>query len=1181
LVNKYFRGKVKSVINDTDGRRIMINIDDNGILYTVVNVYCPNTVYDRIHFLDESAKWIQDNMTQGSKLVIGGDVNCIDWPNDKTSLECDQSSESFRNMKSTCNVRDAWKIMNPDTVEYTYIDPSFRDRNSRIDVLCIDEILLDNLQYCDHILAPCPDHKAVVMAIRCSNKKRGNGYWKLNTSVLTEDKYRKAIRDIIKNTIEEYQGIEGVDKGMIWELLKIRVKEFSIKYCCQRSKDSKIEMKILESQITQLDKQLQCNGNDEELIRQRRFRKEQLDQFYLNKGIGAQIRSKVQWVEEGERSTSYFLAIEKHRQGNNVIKSLKDHGITLSDDIDILNKAREFYNELYTSNMPHSNDIDTYMSNIDIPSLKHEKRTLCEGDILLTECENAINRIKNNKSPGDDGLPIEFYKTFWNEISDFIVDVYNESYDNNIMPISMRKSIITLIHKKGDRCDISNYRPVSLTNVDYRILAFVLASRLQLVISDIVDPSQVAYIKGRFIGANVRLVCDIFDLYNEKQLSGIMLFADFQKAFDTIEWDFLFKTLDKFNFGESFQRWIKILYTNPNAAVKNNGHFSDEFVLSRGVRQGCPVSALLFILCMEVLACNIRQNNEITGLSLDANRTTTMKMVQYADDSTFFVKNSHELGKVIESLELFGNVSGTKLNLLKCEGLWLGRNRNRQHNCTLYNIKWPRTSIRYLGIYIGHNAQQNYKLNFEAKLSEIDDVLRQAEKRILTLFGKVCIIKSLAISKIVYVATCLCIPENVVKEIDQRIFKFLWGKRDRVKRKSIINSLENGGLSMVDIRSQFSAIKASWACRIMNAPDDHLWSYLPKWYISKFGSDFLILKTSVTKNTAFDALKTMPEFYRQVVFSYNSSKVIDYADFCANMKTQPIWGNKYITHNNRTLFFKSWVRAGIIRIENLRMHNGRLDCYFLGDKIQDYRNFYSEVNMLQDALRKVNILGSFEPTNDIVLPKYIHHKDEFYEWECTRARYFYTNIIESVKTRPTAEQYWIDKTGVSEDDIHQAYMCKIKMIRDKKLAETYFKILNNILPCNKNLYKWGKTNSQLCYFCNEDETISHLLFDCTYAKQVWRLVSDCLLHSEITLNMVLFGKGLGVAMNYIFSLSAYYIYKEFLIPSLEGRDRKHFSIASFVNYLEIRKNVYINCSSNVWKDVCVLIDDLLKTILQN
>ena len=508
-----------------------------------------------------------------------------------------------------------------------------------------------------------------------------------------------------------------------------------------------------------------------------------------------------------------------------MIKALTKNRITHTEDADILNIAREFYNGLYTSQEPSLSDIDAYLDQIRLPALTEDRQNLCDHAISLVECEVALGNMKPNKSPGDDGLPMEFYKTFWKDIGDLLVEVYNDCFERKELPLSMRKAVITLIPKKGDKTDIENYRPISLTNTDYRILAGVLATRLQKVISDLIGPEQVAYIKGRFIGTNIRLIQDIFQLYNEKNYPGLFMFVDFQKAFDSIEWDFLFKVLGKYGFGNNFKEWIQLLYTKPCAYVKNNGFFSEEFFLTRGVRQGCQVSSLLFILCMEVLACHIRQNDGIRGLNIDKDRKHFLKIVQYADDATLFLRNSKEMREAIESIKLFGNAAGTKLNVTKCEGLWIGASKHRQHNCNLCNIKWPTEPIKSLGIYIGHDIQKCNKMNFDDKIRTIDDVITQAEKRTLTLFGKVCIIKSLAISKISYIAMCLHIPEKIIKEIDQRIFKFLWGSRDRIKRKAIINKVENGGLSMIDLRSHICALKAAWTCRIINSPDNHIWSF--------------------------------------------------------------------------------------------------------------------------------------------------------------------------------------------------------------------------------------------------------------------------------------------------------------------------------------------------------------------
>ena len=124
--------------------------------------------------------------------------------------------------------------MNPDTIDYTYIDPSSRDWNSRIDILCECKNLLPRVELCIHKITPCPDHRAVVMSVQGEGRSRGPGYWKLNVSVLNEELYREGIRDIIKETFLEYFDIHQIEKSMIWELLKIRVKEFSIKYCSVR-----------------------------------------------------------------------------------------------------------------------------------------------------------------------------------------------------------------------------------------------------------------------------------------------------------------------------------------------------------------------------------------------------------------------------------------------------------------------------------------------------------------------------------------------------------------------------------------------------------------------------------------------------------------------------------------------------------------------------------------------------------------------------------------------------------------------------------------------------------------------------------------------------------------------------------------------------------------------------------
>ena len=170
------------------------------------------------------------------------------------------------------------------------------------------------------------------------------------------------------------------------------------------------------------------------------------------------------------------------------------------------------------------------------------------------------------------------------------------------------------------------------------------------------------------MGYNIRLVEDVIEYYGQMQKRGIIFMADFTKAFDSLEWDFMYRSLEFFNFGPSFIQWIMTLYNSPVVKIKNNGHLSEEFKMTRGIRQGCPVSALIFILSIEILGLNIKQQVELKGLNLGY-PNKLVKTVQYADDCIAFLNNKNELCTVLNLIGEYGKASGLKLNLSKCEGI--------------------------------------------------------------------------------------------------------------------------------------------------------------------------------------------------------------------------------------------------------------------------------------------------------------------------------------------------------------------------------------------------------------------------------------------------------------------------------------------------------------------------------
>jgi len=171
--------------------------------------------------------------------------------------------------------------------------------------------------------------------------------------------------------------------------------------------------------------------------------------------------------------------------------------------------------------------------------------------------------------PGIDGLPSEFYKKFWHLLIDSLVESFNEAFDSDFLSTSQRRAIITLIDKKDkDRTLLSNWRPISLLNLtDVKLLSKALAFRVKKVLPNIIHNNQSGYVEGRFSGEIIRTIEYIMEFTKSGKIRGILAFLDFEKAFDNIEWEFLYKCLEVFNFGPDFKKWVSVLYTDISSCV--------------------------------------------------------------------------------------------------------------------------------------------------------------------------------------------------------------------------------------------------------------------------------------------------------------------------------------------------------------------------------------------------------------------------------------------------------------------------------------------------------------------------------------------------------------------------------------------------------------------------------------
>ena len=259
--------------------------------------------------------------------------------------------------------------------------------------------------------------------------------------------------------------------------------------------------------------------------------------------------------------------------------------------------------------------------------------------------------------------------------------------------------------------NLASWRSITLLNLDYKIAFKVVAKRLEKVKDFLINPDQTGFVKGRYIGQNIRLINDVLEQTKEQNIPGILLQLDFCKAFDTIEWTFIKKSLNFFNFGDSIQRWISTFYCNSESAVLNNGFCTNFFKLSRGVRQGCPLSPYLFILGVEVLACKIRQDKAIKEIEIFIKQ---FKLSQFADDTTLLCSDCDSVNRALTVLNSFGSLSGLKLNPSKTKALWLGSWKNRSDEP--FYFKWPKEPLRVLGTHVSYDQRLNEEFNFRERM---------------------------------------------------------------------------------------------------------------------------------------------------------------------------------------------------------------------------------------------------------------------------------------------------------------------------------------------------------------------------------------------------------------------------------------------------------------------------------
>ena len=698
-----------------------------------------------------------------------------------------------------------------------------------------------------------------------------------------------------------------------------------------------------------------------------------------------------------------------------------------------------------------------------------------ESEISLDELTRAVHTMKKGKTPGSNGFPAEFFKVFWLELGPFLHRAFAASLLQNQRLPSHREGIVKMIPKLGKSPHtLKGWRPITLLNVDYKIVSAAIANRFKSVLDKIISPSQTAYISGRYIGENTRLLFDIISLAKHRNSRGAILAADFEAAFESVSWDYLRSTMTSLGFGKNFLKIIDLMYLNPRnySRIMINGHLGPEVSLQRGIRQGDSSSGYLFDIAVEILAGLINNSQQMNGINISPSKQ--IRISQYADDTILLLDGSAASIKgALQELIKFADLSGLKINLDKTSCMPIGSSTASQIPSTL-NIKVVE-ELKILGICLSNNTDHLIERNLIEKLPSIRRDIEQWNRRNLTPVGKICIVKTLLISKLVHLFMALPNPSKErLKQIESLIYNFVWKNRgDKIKRTKLVQNYENDGLKMVDIKAFIDSMKLAWLKRLILSDAD--WTHLAYMHLPD-ATDLLTFgkeKLTLIKNKATN------HFYRDLISALVRFS-IDHKPSNEEILSEVLWYSDHTKYSNTVV--RCWDKKGLRFIGDLF---NQITCrLYTKEEVENKYNIQMTFLCYESLVRSLPHCLRNTENNKIEYPnipfkiKAVLSKPKF-------SKYAYNIFIGALAKKHTSTDFRLKEKW--ERDIGFYIMGTTKRLMNATLSSYFiyfhYRLVSRIFSTNKSLHCMKIKPSSECSFCRESiETIAHLFWFCPKVK---------------------------------------------------------------------------------------------------
>ena len=599
---------------------------------------------------------------------------------------------------------------------------------------------------------------------------------------------------------------------------------------------------------------------------------------------------------------------------------------------------------------------------------------------------------------------------------------------------------------------------------------------------------------NRFIGENTRLIYDIIHYANSNQIPGLLMLIDFQKAFDSISWKFLYSILTIFGFKDSFCKWIKVLNTDVSAAILQCGTLSEFFNIERGCRQGDPISAYLFILCAQIMFLLIVNDKNLKGISVNGNE---FKITQFADDTTLILDGSKStLLAALNVLEVFGNMSGLKVNMDKTKLVWIGKKRHSKDKLNVgKDLIWGASDFTLLGIKFSVDLSNMIELNYLPAINNLEKLLNLWSHRYLTPIGKITVIKSLALSKLNHLFLSLPSPgKDILKQLETKLYKFIWsGKPDKVKRKTLTKHYFDGGLNMIDLGTFISAIKITWIRRL-HYNFETPWANMASIYLGSINK-VILLGSYYSLNMA---RKTTNKFWSETLYCW--SKFINNIPIknINDPLSEPLWNNPMVSKTQ--LFLPHWYNKGIISIADMIYENGKYisqnDLKVVYHITTNFLEYHRVITCVKTYSNKQNNASKEHKKPTIPNQIKIICKSK------KGSKDFYAILFnQNTKYDTTFYSFWEEALGITidKDMWKQIFRVCFKTIKDNDLIWMQYRVLYRILGTKDLRFKIKSHDDGKCSFCKEySETILHLFVQCKDVRKFW---SELKTHFQLILGI--------------------------------------------------------------------------------